>query len=510
MIKKAGSIFTTAYLLLIFGVYPLYMKQGYVDIGKAKYQFFIYCSLAALIILALIGGAYGIQTISKRLKCHEPYLINWDRLSVTDLFVMLYATEIFISYVFSNYREEALWGTEGWYIGLVFLLTLCGLYFFLSRFWDGKKTVWYVGLTISGITFVLGVLDRFSIYLIPIEIRQPTFISTLGNINWLCGYISVLAPVGICLFLFQEKKRGIYGVYTVIAFMAGFCQGGNSIFLFFGALFYIVLWISIKKREWFVNYFLLISLWGFSAQLVRILRFMMPYGYNYEKDGLCARLTDSNITLLVGVAALFIYIYLCFKKKGNINERGQRAIHRIMAALLIGGILCWLILLGINTWFGIPGLEHIEGFVLNEEWGNGRGAAILSGIQMFRKMPFIHKLFGEGPDCFSAYAYSLSEVASFLRNYFGDSRLTNAHNELLTGLINTGILGVCFFVGILISFVKECMKKGEKNPEFYLFATCVVCYFAHNMVSFAQVLNLSFLFLILGMGEGKRRNEEDF
>ena len=55
MAKKAGNLFTTAYLLLIFGVYPFYMKEGYVDIGKAKYHFFLYSSLAAVGILSLTG-----------------------------------------------------------------------------------------------------------------------------------------------------------------------------------------------------------------------------------------------------------------------------------------------------------------------------------------------------------------------------------------------------------------------------------------------------------------------
>ncbi|WP_286080982.1 hypothetical protein [Parablautia intestinalis] len=56
MIKKAGRSFTTAYLLLIFGIYPLYMHRGYVDIAQAKYHFFIYCSLAGLVILTAAGA----------------------------------------------------------------------------------------------------------------------------------------------------------------------------------------------------------------------------------------------------------------------------------------------------------------------------------------------------------------------------------------------------------------------------------------------------------------------
>lgn len=235
MIKKAGSLFTTAYLLLIFGVYPFYMKQGYVDIGKAKYHFFIFSSLAAAGIFTLISILLTAQGIYQWLKKRKMYLIDWNNLSIVDLLVMMYAAEIFISYAFSDFRGEALWGTEGWYMGLVLKLILCALYFFISRLWDGNRFVWHMSIVISGVVFVLGILDRFSIYLIPLEIRQPEFISTLGNINWFNGYLSVLAPIGICMFLFQNKNiylKLFYGIYTIISFMAGVSQGGDSIFLF--------------------------------------------------------------------------------------------------------------------------------------------------------------------------------------------------------------------------------------------------------------------------------------
>ena len=56
MTTKAGNLFTTAYLLLIFCIYPFYMKEGYVDIWESKYHFFLYSSLAALLILAILAG----------------------------------------------------------------------------------------------------------------------------------------------------------------------------------------------------------------------------------------------------------------------------------------------------------------------------------------------------------------------------------------------------------------------------------------------------------------------
>lgn len=526
VLKAAGELFCSAYLLLMFGIYPFYMEKGYVDIGEAKYRFFIYCSLAAAAILGAIGLCRYIQVLRRRIREREPYLIRWENFSATDLFVALYATEIFISYVLSDYRQEALWGREGWHIGLVPLLTLCGLYFFISRLWDGKAFIWYVSMAASAAVFLLGILDRFSIYIIPLEIRQPAFISTLGNINWFCGYLTVLAPVGIYIFLFSEnernnnesylykekaKKRFAAG-YAVIAFMAGFCQGSSSIFLFYGTLFFILLWISLEKRAWLANWSFLVCLWGLAAQLVRTMRHLLPDRYNYETDNLCGYLTDSNVTLVIGAAAFIIFLWL--KKKNHDFARGQKAekeadvgrkaktARRIMALALAAGILFWLILTGFHTWKSVSDVADVTGtspFLFDENWGNGRGAALKAGARMYAGMSFEKKLFGTGPDCFSAYAYSLPEVAGSLRENFGSERLTNAHNELFTGLINTGIMGVILYLGIFVSFIIRYAKKGDFYSRMAI--VCILCYLSHNMVSFAQVLNLPFVFLIMAMGE---------
>lgn len=512
LIKKAGNLFTTAYLLLIFGVYPFYMKQGYVDIGKAKYYFFIYSSLAALGIFALISILLVVQNIYQWLKKRKQHLADWDKLSSVDLFVIMFATEIFISYTLSDFRKEALWGTEGWYMGLVLKLTLCALYFMISRLWDGSRSVWYTVIAASGAVFFLGILDRFSIYLIPLEIRQPEFISTIGNINWFSGYLSVLAPIGICMFLFQNEsnfKKLLFGIYAVVSFMAGLSQGGDSIFIFFAALFFILLWISINKNEWLRNYFLLIFLWGFSAQMIRLMRFLMPDSYNYDTNNLCAYATGTNITLIVGILGLVVYGILIWKKeKFFLNERIQKMVKKAMCVFLFGGVVLWLVLAEINTFRGILGLEEKSFLLLNENWGNGRGAAILVAFMSFKQMPVLHKILGTGPDCFSVYVYSLPDVAVKLREAFGDSRLTNAHNELLTCLVNEGILGVCLFLGIMIFSVKNSMKKGDTNYIYYAMAVCVICYLCHNMVSFEQVLNLPFLFLLMGMGRAESQSAE--
>lgn len=510
MIKKAGNLFATAYLILIFTVYPFYMPNGYVDIGEAKYGFFLFCSLGAMAILAVLALAGGLQTMWQRYRRQEAYLIRWERVSVTDLFVALYAIEVSVSFLLSDYKQEAWQGTEGWRIGFVLLLVLCILYFLISRQWKGSPLLWYVIMAASGIVFVLGILDRFSIYLIPVEIRDPGFISTLGNINWFCGYLSVLIPVGACRFLYGESRgeKWASGIYLLAGFMAGFCQGSSSVFLFFGALFFFLLWMAVSKRKELAEWFLLAALWAAAGQIVGVLRRIMPDNFNYDTNNLCGMLTGSNLLLVVAVICLLTGLLL--KYRGGEKQSNAvliKKIHQWMIILPVTVFLLWGVITLFHTWKGIPGLKDSSVFLFDENWGNGRGATWGAGLEVFRAMPVVRKLIGVGPDCFCMFAYSRPETAEMLRSYFGSLRLTNAHNELLTGLVNTGVFGVLFYLGVFLSSMMRCVKKARQ--DFYLFipAVAVFCYLIHNMVSFAQVLNLPFVFLIMAMGEGLLRQQ---
>lgn len=513
MLKKLSHLFTTAYLLLLFCVYPFYMPDGYVDIGEAKYRFFIYISGAALIILAVLVVLEDVRKVSCRLKKREAYLIRWGeiRISVTDLLVIFLALEVSFSYCLSDFREEAFLGTEGWRVGLLLFLCLCGLYFIISRQWNLSAYIWYAAMAASGVVFLLGILDRFSIYLIPLSIRDPAFISTLGNINWFCGYLTVLVPVGACIYISAETfaKRWFSGCYLFIAYMAGFCQGSSSVFLFFGALFLILLWVSISKKEWISRWFFMAAIWGSAGGAVRTLKWLFPGGYNYETDNLCLAAANSNLLILTAFFCLLTGLIL---KKKTVefpkNSRSSQRIRILLAGIPVTGVFLWAVLSFLNTRWGISGLTENQLFLFHGDWGNGRGATWSAGIELFAGMDGIRKMFGSGPDCFSAYAYSRPQIAGMLRDYFGDSRLTNAHNELLTSLVNIGIIGTVFYFGFFLSGMVRCLKKAEKKPYLLIPAVGVFCYLIHNTVSFAQILNFPYAFLIMAMGEGMLRDKD--
>lgn len=240
--------------------------------------------------------------------------------------------------------------------------------------------------------------------------------------------------------------------------------------------------------------------------MVRLLRILLPDRYNYDTQNLCGYFTETDLSFWIAAIALLGYsiLKLWKKKEKEIHEwlALKKKYIRVMLIGVLSTVVClWVMMSAVNTWIGSLGFFDSDFFLWNDNWGNGRGAAIKVGVLMFQKMPFLHKLIGVGPDCFCSYAYSIDETAAIILENFGGSRLTNAHNEILTSLINVGILGTIFYMGIFLSSIRRSYRKGIQNPMLFVPAVCVICYLCHNMVSFAQVLNLPFVIIMMAMGE---------
>ena len=93
-------------------------------------------------------------------------------------------------------------------------------------------------------------------------------------------------------------------------------------------------------------------------------------------------------------------------------------------------------------------------------------------------------------------------VAYIFYNVFGDARLTNAHNEWLTVLVNVGICGFLTYVTVFVTAVYRQLKADKSRETALVSAVCVIAYTIHNMVSFQQVIGTPIVFILMGMGEG--------
>lgn len=517
-----------AYFLVMAVIYPLYAPGGYLRIGDVKYEFFRNVSLATIAVMA------AVILLTALCRWHSGWLVgHYRQMSVTDWFAYGYFVVVMVSYLNSAYKEDALWGAEGWHMGAVTQMTFVLVYFFFSRYFH-KNTGWIgIWLVASAVVFLLGICNRYSVYPIAMEGQTDTFISTLGNINWFCGYWSVAASVGIALYWCSDGgwSRLLTGIYSAVAMLAGVTQGSSSAYLVFGVLCAGLFMMSLRNRVKLFRFLELCMMFAAVCQLGRILRYMPGLHYNYglaDGDGgsrMTTILLDSTAPLWgLGVLTLCYVLLRMLDRHVPVRNKvfgkqcgaGQSSLVAGMCAVPVVVAVCavgFMLLLRGGTLQiqeetatesvsdTAAGTVNRKRIVFNEDWGNGRGAAWNCGIDAYRGMDLIHKLAGAGPDCFADYVYEVPELAEKLADRFINQRLTNAHNELLTQLVNVGALGFLCYAGIFFSAFLRCLRRADTRPILYVCALGILAYTAHGMVSFQQVLNTPYIFIVMGIGE---------
>lgn len=524
-------------------------------IGEVKYYFFRNVTLVTLAVLC------AVVVLAALFGRDRAWIVRqYRQMSVTDWFAYGYCLVVMLSYLCSDYKEDALWGAEGWYMGVVSQLMFVLLYFFFSRCFCRKDSDFGIAAAVaadgaadgivvtdedmaagcngsmevgrwlgiwlltSAAVFLLGICNRYSIYPIEMEGQTETFISTLGNINWFCGYWSVTAPIGVTLYWCGQRRltRALAGSYSFLAMLSGVTQGSDSAYLVFLTLFCALLALSLRDREKLYRFLELDMIFALACQIGRLLQALPGFTYNYWKDqpgeerGITGMLINSNAAVVMLFLLAGCYLVLRLLDQGGYLrlEKVRRPwVVRIVAMVIVCLGIFRLLSGGGSVPFRQAG-SYVESdgylkVIADDDWGNGRGATWNCGVNAYREMNSLHKIIGVGPDCFADYIYDVPKLAERMGDAFANLRLTNAHNEWLTVLINTGALGLLCYVGIYAAAFIRFLKRAGKKPLLYACAMALLAYTVHNMVSFQQILSTPYIFIVLGIGEGLVREDGD-
>lgn len=221
-------------------------------------------------------------------------------------------------------------------------------------------------------------------------------------------------------------------------------------------------------------------------------------------------LTNSIFLFVLAAAAATMYIVTArMIKKGCYFIRLWKNLAKTVVVFILAAVALLIILICVNTLFpgSIGPLSNIEIFTFFPQWGSNRGATWSAGVMCFSEQNFLHKLVGVGPDCMSSYLYgdSSPKLLALVNERFGTLRLTNAHNEWLTILVNMGILGFTGYAGMMITGIFRYI--GQRKINFIAGAAgfCLLAYTVNNMFSFQQAMNTPTMFVIFGMGEAYMR-----
>ena len=497
---------TFIYVFLMLVVYPFYFRNKYYDIGNAKWQFFFFLTAGAG---AVLFGLLLFRIIEEWKTRELRNAMRSIRLSVIDRFVLAYAAAVLLSVLFSPYKEQVIWGYDGWYMGLASQMCFVLIYFCVSRYWRWDLSTFICCLAAAFLVFLLGILMRFridplSMYKGLEEQYTINFLSTIGQATWYSSYMAVLLPLGLLAFWFYDDRytRIFGGIFTAVGFMTMVTQNSDSSFIAFGLLIFTLFWLSMESNRAFRR-FLEVMMMCFSCfKLIGICQLRFP-GKVVPLDAISLFCSQSSFTW----AALIItaICYFCFRwleKDKKIDISKIKNIRIIFLGFLLLGILGIIIYIYLNTAKKLP--VHLQSgnhyLLFDEYWGNNRGSSWMIAVKSFLKGDFIRKIFGCGPDGFSSYVQSFFQEE--LAAKWGNSGiLACAHNEWLNAFVNLGIAGAVPYIGIFISAVYRFFRKSKEHPELTAIALSIICYMGHNFFCYQQIICTPIIFILMGAGE---------
>ena len=497
------------------------------------------------------------QKVKKRL------LKFLNHFSCLDFAVLIYAICVLVSYACSDFKSYALKGAPGWEMGLCSQMIFVAIYFILSgkKEWISKentkvseknyglfaKIILGVHLIFSALAFLFGILHRFQIDPLGmyegLNLNQKIeFLSTIGQATWFSSYICTVFAVGVILFYISEKRwlRIVSGIYSSISFGILVTQNSDSAFVAIGGIMLLLGYYSLSNiKKWYRFWQIMSLMWGTFVG-IGILQKVFSHRA-ISLDTLSIFFSQSPATWVIFVISLIFLLFYrnCYKKettKKRVRETKVKAdfrndnknddvngidtdkimkitksIYHVILVLLPVAVVVTMIFMYLNTkgylinWFGYQSLN--EYLLFNYRWGRNRGAMWILSWEAFWELPLLHKIFGVGPDCLSEYLYSILEISEYFCNFWGDARITNAHNEYLNSLLCYGAVGLTAWISVLIVGISYFYKKAKDSPFMLAFALCIVGYACHNIFCYQQVCCTPFLFIALGIGESLTKSE---
>ncbi|MDE6389578.1 MAG: O-antigen ligase family protein [Lachnospiraceae bacterium] len=486
-------------------IVPLYAKDGYNQIGNAKFEIYRGIMIAGCPVLLATSVIYGFFEVRAHRKM---------RLSVTDGCVIAYLIMTCVSVLSGGFYQDALWGYYGWNMGLMSQVSFVFLYFFLSRFAKYYRMILTILCGTSCIVYAIGILHRLMIdpigFYDGLEYSQKAqFLSTLGQASWYGSFLTVTLPIGIGVVLYTHEKiwRVLGCIYTVLGFCTLVTQNSDSAYFGLAGALLVFFIISAGERETMCRFTGVLTLLFASGKIMYYLMQINP-NPKLEPDFVTKIMWTSGVTwaLLIMCLAMTIVLHLM----GN-KERGlvypaalMGKMRKIIPLLMVMAIAGIVVLIVLQTRGLLPErisgrLKDVSYFNWNDNWGNGRGRIWQFSVKIFSEENLGHKLFGVGPDCFSSYlnAYYREEEALL----WGEKQLTNAHNEWLNILINGGVVGAAAYIGIYVTAIGRFMRNHRKDILLAGVAASCISYMCYNFFCYQQVLCTPFIFILMGVGE---------
>lgn len=514
------------YMIALLVAVPLHTGGNYWSLGERKYELFWRVSALCLgcwLVAALLERIGNAVRLRRRVALGRSVGKNTaPPFSTVDWAVASYGGCVLFSAIFSGYGRLAWMGYEGWRMGAVSQLLFVGIYFFVSRRYGGERLSLYLGVAAVCLVTLLGLLHRLGIdplgllkYWKQGDWEYSHMLSTLGNINWLCGYYSVALALVMECYLRAEKwwDTALLYVAALATFVLLGVQGSQGGQLILAVCVAVCLLLGRRQLKVLKKVWALLTGFFLCMPVMGLLMKLRGDRAAVVEDGDVFRQAGWQVWLMVAAACAATYFLLA--RKGN-------AVGRLLRRRRVQAVLICAMAVGITA-VALFVLTH----GIDDDFGSGRGFLWRISVEGFQQADMKGKLLGAGPDCYGEEIFGVLGVGTTVWSgtHWDGAVYTNAHNEVLTQLCNVGILGTVSYLAIFLlgwrryaSHGRGLERKqgacgeahcfGRPDISGWLGPLAIAMYGIHGLISFQQVLNTPLLFLVLGVCEQRLRAQE--
>lgn len=493
---KEGIVFFFIFLLSV--VHPFYAPEKFYYIGAHKLLFFERVTIIFL-VACLFVILLTVIFLPRSIKI---------KFEITDIAFLAFAGWNFVSLLFSPYSWNGLLGYETWRMGLLTQLAITAIYFIVKQWannWKSIIVIAMIAFTFENILVILqrlgmdplGFYEGMGLY----DWNRRNLLGTIGNSNWLCGYLVCLIPVAIWLYLFEEKRAWniVWGIMLYVSLAVLFLQGSSSGIVALAGILLVCFCFAIKTYKHFIRLlsilFMISSFWMIlSLFQVKILE---------PGSALTTQMFYSPLWIMPTVILLAIIISLIIwtkrKHKDTLSYTFIRNTRILIASIIGMGLIVFI---AIQIWGTASDNSIVQRIIIKDTWGSNRIILWKETIKhFFFDTSIKNRLFGVGPDCYGNWFIDQG-IYIPAEGPMRDVVYTNAHNLILTTMVNAGVIGVSIYLFMWISLLVFFLKKKSVSNFAVLGILMIIGMGINGFFSFQQICATPLFFALLGLVRG--------
>ncbi len=490
--QKILEVLADIYIFIMIIIFPLIVdKTGFFHILECKWNAYVIISSMYIVanILVLLYFLFFKKIIC--LKKSNFLIVQWLAIG----FWLINIISCFLSPFLKKYNLFIGVGRgEGLIVMSLYVITfLCvSLFAKFKRRYILYFSLSSILLNLVAILQYIG-FNPFNMYQRGIGTHNVSFMTTIGNIDFISAMYCILLSISISAYIFLEDNKNWEKLVHIISILMGFfiigiinVQSGKVAFL--GTLIIILPFIVANNKR--LSRFLVVISTILMAYCINII-INPEYHYDIHQLNLYFQF-NYIVVLFFIVCGVLIFLARILNKLEFDISNNKKIIKYFYLGLTSMGVLCLIGVFFIKFKSGLLYEVHelLHGH-FNDEFGTYRIFLWKRTLNLIPQFPIL----GSGPDTFAIrfMAKYSADVAAIGPLTINDT----AANVYLTMIVNVGIIGLLDYLFFLFFQIKRGVK--HINPYSAIFIIALICYAIQDFFNLSLVIVTPIFWLVMAL-----------